>query len=203
MSGYRYKKTTAVFCWPVVLFLKTKLLQSRGFGCGKQLWISLLLHLSVTCLLYQFNDVINSIFIRSRNLAVAGSPVACFWHIADHLLRVVKRSIGGIDYRTQFAYQQGDAGNDYIILSSSVHGLLKSCIDHDYMSGRAWIYKKITNTDNPEGRPLLALVTIVDMNDITPEMFPDDPTVNPMHEEAIHRDKMTSSHQNWKSLSFA
>lgn len=54
-------------------------------------------------------------------------------------------------------------------------------IDHDYMSGLARIYKKITNPNNPEGGPLLALVTIVDM---TPEIFPDDSTVNPIHEEA-------------------
>ena len=46
-------------------------------------------------------------------------------------------------------------------------------IDRDYMSGLARIYKKITNPNNPEGRPLLALVTIVDMNDITLEIFPE------------------------------
>lgn len=62
-------------------------------------------------------------------------------------------------------------------------------IDRDYMSGLSKIYKKITNPDNPEGRPLLALVTIVYSKDITPEMFPDDPSINPMHEDAIKRNK--------------
>lgn len=46
--------------------------------------------------------------------------------------------------------------------------------DIDPITGLARIYKQISNPDNPNGRPLLALVKMIDSDKITEALFPED-----------------------------
>lgn len=88
-------------------------------------------------------------------------------------------SIGDI---MEFTYDDEKPNYRKIVLP----GLMSDYVlDPDYLSGLTRIYTKISNPNDPNGKPLLAFVTIVNSSDITPEMFPDDPSMNPMYEETV------------------